>query len=1224
MNEQEFVARFIADLGKFENDIVVAARVVERIGEVFPQVGRQADGLVRKMTELGGGALKAASDLQKAAAQSSRAYGNLSVHIDAGIEARQREAKAWSAVLQSRMRDEVALGRVTQATDNLANASPRLRYALYDVASTATVAGAALLGLSVGTAAVAIRFQRDFADVARVTNLTGPALQRLREDFNDLYRSIPVGFDELTKIGTLAGQLDIADSSIASFTETVAKFSATSGVAVEQSATALGRLAQLLPDVGDDYEGLADAILMVGANSVSTEAQIIAIASQLAGVATTANLSSKELIALAGTLASVGTAPELSRGAITRLFANIETAIAAGGERLQAFATVSGRTATQFREDWGNESFAVIQDLFAGIGSAGGDMGGVLSTLGIVASRDIPVFQKLAQQAGELGSNFGNAANSAGEVNRQYNIIASTMAEKINVLTNNFNSLVETLGRSTLGFTWLVDAAVSVLRVLQAIAENPVVSNVGGIGVVVGALAGSFLILLGVIIRVRASILALRLALNEMGLAAGTSSLSFRALTVALTGTSGATAKATAAVKGFSISLGTLARAIPVLLAVNEAVSLISDPENYRNLSFVADGFQSLVESFGFSAEEADGAARILQSALNYMNPATVGREIERLAGAFDKMAGGALSALGASVGLGGQLDRLRGQAQGAGGAITQAGDAVSKTADLAKRDLLAELEDLIDVFTSVEQGALDFENAIYRLGQSLAENGTAFDRYSAEGRENMGALLDVIDKVAAQTPGDAATTAANLQALFNTLVRGAGVSAASLDFLRQMIAALASQAGGIGVPTLDFANFFSALESWLSGLESGADRAARSTKEVAKQVRTLVDYANDLSQVTSRAFDIRFGSQAALDEITTSWMDLNEEMAEYERKVASLTADRDVKAYFLTVAEAYGDTLRAGKLRSEIADIDAELADATAKTSKELTGNSQAAIINRQRITELLGSYGSYLKALAASGVSQDVLNAAVKRSQAEFTAQAKALGYSDKELQPYIKHFNDMAVAVDKVPTNVTVKAYTDPAMQALAELQAKIKQTTNNGSGYSVPVTTKVSADNSELVRSLTAQIQQMEAQLQLRVPTGVQLNALNLLYSALRNARGYASGGYTGNGGKFEPKGVVHGGEFVLNKQATKNAGVGNLYALQKALMSGKGFAMGGYVPAAAPVGVGSGLVGLGPDAMRELRGIKDAIREIRPGYLFPEDVSRLSQEGDRKRRNSGEL
>ncbi|MBG6028981.1 phage tail tape measure protein [Proteus mirabilis] len=55
--------------------------------------------------------------------------------------------------------------------------------------------------------------------------------------------------------------------------------------------------------------------------------------------------------------------------------------------------------------------------------------------------------------------------------------------------------------------------------------------------------------------------------------------------------------------------------------------------------------------------------------------------------------------------------------------------------------------------------------------------------------------------------------------------------------------------------------------------------------------------------------------------------------------------------------------------------------------------------------------------------------------------------------------------------------------------------------------------------------------------------------------------FAYGGYTGHGGKFEPKGVVHGGEFVFTKEATAKLGIGNLYRLMN---STQGYASGGFV------------------------------------------------------------
>jgi hypothetical protein len=57
-------------------------------------------------------------------------------------------------------------------------------------------------------------------------------------------------------------------------------------------------------------------------------------------------------------------------------------------------------------------------------------------------------------------------------------------------------------------------------------------------------------------------------------------------------------------------------------------------------------------------------------------------------------------------------------------------------------------------------------------------------------------------------------------------------------------------------------------------------------------------------------------------------------------------------------------------------------------------------------------------------------------------------------------------------------------------------------------------------------------------------------------------GFAEGGFTGQGSKFEPAGIVHRGEFVMSKAATNSIGVGNLEKLHTSAL--RGYAGGGLV------------------------------------------------------------
>ena len=58
--------------------------------------------------------------------------------------------------------------------------------------------------------------------------------------------------------------------------------------------------------------------------------------------------------------------------------------------------------------------------------------------------------------------------------------------------------------------------------------------------------------------------------------------------------------------------------------------------------------------------------------------------------------------------------------------------------------------------------------------------------------------------------------------------------------------------------------------------------------------------------------------------------------------------------------------------------------------------------------------------------------------------------------------------------------------------------------------------------------------------------------------------FSGGGFTGEGGKFEPKGIVHGGEYVMSKAAVNVLGADYLERLHNSAKRGIGFADGGLV------------------------------------------------------------
>ncbi|QPB09475.1 tape measure protein [Klebsiella phage Solomon] len=112
-------------------------------------------------------------------------------------------------------------------------------------------------------------------------------------------------------------------------------------------------------------------------------------------------------------------------------------------------------------------------------------------------------------------------------------------------------------------------------------------------------------------------------------------------------------------------------------------------------------------------------------------------------------------------------------------------------------------------------------------------------------------------------------------------------------------------------------------------------------------------------------------------------------------------------------------------------------------------------------------------------------------------------------------------------------------------------------------------------------------------------------------------GFAGGGYTGDGGKYEPKGIVHGGEFVFTKEATSRLGPENLYKLMRGYAtgglvgangsSGSGVTNGGNVAASAAMVFSLGDVNITMGSNQDSKGMEQGVRQI-VNDMFTEALS----------------
>lgn len=78
----------------------------------------------------------------------------------------------------------------------------------------------------------------------------------------------------------------------------------------------------------------------------------------------------------------------------------------------------------------------------------------------------------------------------------------------------------------------------------------------------------------------------------------------------------------------------------------------------------------------------------------------------------------------------------------------------------------------------------------------------------------------------------------------------------------------------------------------------------------------------------------------------------------------------------------------------------------------------------------------------------------------------------------------------------------------------------------------------------------------------------LPGMSALGALLAPPPGFAEGGYTGPGGKFEPAGIVHAGEYVMPQEVVKRVGADNLEALHRSAL--RGYSAGGLVGATGQI------------------------------------------------------
>nr|DAS67721.1 MAG TPA: Tail tape measure [Caudoviricetes sp.] len=432
-------------------------------------------------------------------------------------------------------------------------------------------------------------------------------------------------------------------------------------------------------------------------------------------------------------------------------------------------------------------------------------------------------------------------------------------------------------------------------------------------------------------------------------------------------------------------------------------------------------------------------------------------------------------------------------------------------------------LDDLNRIFPSAESGAASITSAVERMGAMAI---LVASQFNALGFSVQNALSDKATKLIERNNRQIAinketdpTKKRRLQAEDNAL--NSGFEKDSADFS--------------AVVDSNFALLGSQAIS-----KSGSSKKSKGGKSGGSKVDYVKQFTDQLSEMERRLSEIRANAQD---------ISVFGQISQYQ-ELNKIT--QDIAANGEKYAHFGADGL--AKLKDMAAQIDA---------AQQSVAIAQFAFDNTEKLREMEFE----LELLGKTRQEQELIQ---YNHQLDLEAARLKIGMSQEniaKLDEEIAKLKERRAVIQETENQrksdpiAGIKDGVNQIQDTVGDVAGNISQITQNAfNGMSDALTDFVltgKADFRSLAQSILKDISAMIVKMMI-------FNAIKSAASAFGYSDGgyvgFASGGYTGDGGKYTPAGVVHRGEYVITKEATSRLGIGFLNHLNY----GRGYATGGAV------------------------------------------------------------
>lgn len=328
----------------------------------------------------------------------------------------------------------------------LADAIENIATKIYEVGKQAWQAG--------------INFESAFAGVKKTVDETADvSYADLEKQLRDMALEVPSTIEEISGVAEAAGQLGIEAPQIESFTRTMIDLGESTNLSAEMAASELAKFANITKLSKDEYGNLGAAIVDLGNNYATTEADIVNMSQRLAATAHAAGINEQGILAMSTALSSVGIEAEAGGTAMSTFIKKVQTAVETQSKSLDQYAQIAGMTSEEFTKAFKSDGVSAINAFITGLSNldkSGGSSLQVLNDMGIKEVRLSNAILALSGSQDMLTRTY-QTANEAWEEGTALQEEAAkryeTTASQIEMCKNAINDLFITISQNlSIGF----------------------------------------------------------------------------------------------------------------------------------------------------------------------------------------------------------------------------------------------------------------------------------------------------------------------------------------------------------------------------------------------------------------------------------------------------------------------------------------------------------------------------------------------------------------------------------------------------------------------------------------------------------------------------------------------------------------------------------------------------------------------------------------------------